>query len=92
MNYDRLREALAEFDASAPGRHHAWMIVYTDAGVADCKAADLAALRKLQQVFYEETQEFNSLSNCHLLSDHDIRRVLRRRDLAQESPDRLAGQ
>jgi hypothetical protein len=80
MDYDRLRTALAAFDATAAARHQAWMVVHTNAGVAACEAADLAELRKLQQVFYEETKEYNTLSNCQLVDAEDIRRMIRRKD------------
>lgn len=60
--------AIAEFDAGKPARDNAWEQIYSPADLAACEAADKAELQKVQQAFWELTQDRNSRDNCALVS------------------------
>lgn len=65
--FHNTRAALVEFDAGAPARAAAWDRIgqaSSDADVWAADGADKAALCKVQEAFYEDTNHINSRDNC----------------------------
>lgn len=69
--------ALVEHDRTAPERDKVCDDIETVADLTEWQAAELDALRKVQDAFHADTYEFNLLESCRLLTVHEIRRITR---------------
>ncbi len=61
--------ALIEFDRTYPQRDLLLTDALTDADVAVWEKAETDALRKVQEAFYQDTSDRNSLDTCHRMQD-----------------------
>lgn len=76
LSVEHTRRALAEYDRSTPARSQRWDRARTSEDVAAAEAADLEALRKVQEAFYRDTADRNCLENCYLVSLEFMRHMV----------------
>ncbi len=62
--FSHTREALLAFDVGAPEREKAWNDVDCGEDVEAATAVDLAALNKVREAFYLDTQKYNDHASC----------------------------
>lgn len=73
--FENTAKALAVFDAGKPARDEAWSQINNDTDVANVEADELAALRLVQEAFYEDTKHINSLDHCYRADLQFMRRM-----------------
>lgn len=70
-----LVEALAEYDRTAPARKEMWDSVESNQDVHAAEKADIDALVKVQDAFYEVTKDRNSRASCAQVGLDFMRRI-----------------
>jgi len=78
ITFENTRQALAEFDATQAARDKAWTTVETAMDVLAAETTDRVALRKVQEAFYKDTMDINSLDHCYLADIGFMRYVSRK--------------
>jgi hypothetical protein len=70
-----LREAIAEYDASATARGNAWAFVASNEDVLACIEADNDALDKVREAFWQLTSDRNSREHAYLADMTFMRKI-----------------
>lgn len=73
-----LKDALAEYDRTAPARERLWVTIEKNEDVARAEAADLAALTLVRDAFYQATQDRNNRENCSRVDLDFMRQIAAR--------------
>lgn len=70
-----LKDAIAEFDRTAAARQLLWNSVSSNEEVGAAESADKAALRRVQDAFYDVTRDRNSHEHCLRVELEFMRRI-----------------
>jgi hypothetical protein len=73
--FDNTRLALLTYELGYWEREADWASVESDLEIERCAANDAAALRKVQEAYYQDTKHINSLENCLLVDLQFMRRM-----------------
>ena len=65
-NFKHTKQALIEYDVGYLERSKAWDEAWDSKAIAACQIADRVALEKVQNAFFLDTDEMNSLEKCRL--------------------------
>jgi hypothetical protein len=74
--FTHTRAAFVIYDEGHAARQVLWDAAESDSDVAVAQAADAAALEKLQDAFYLDTQEVNSREHCKHIDAYDMRKLV----------------
>lgn len=73
--FNHTRQAIAEYDRTAQERQQVWDSIQTSEDVDIAERIDEAALRAVQDAFYEDTKDINTLSHCRRVDIGFMRRL-----------------
>lgn len=71
-----LIEAVKEFDRTKPERDKRWDSVESNEDVFAAEKADMEALERVQEAFWQVTQDRNSRESCKRINIDDARRTI----------------
>lgn len=74
-DFPNTRAAVVEYDAGMNERDRAWDAIESNDDVKACEERDKAALRKVQEVFHQDTSDINSLDHCYLVGINYLRQI-----------------